>query len=956
MPFLIRLVLIALLAANASAATFVADEAEVRLLEYVVDDIVLSDAVAGYAGPGNGTLLPLGISSQLLGVAITVDSERGTAQGFVLNEKSSFRLDVAGGKVSVAGKPRRFDRELVRVYGDDIYVDSMLLGEWLPVAFDVELFALRVRIRPREPLPMQTRLDRERRIRHWRMRLAPTGAGYPPIATRYGLYDVPTVDQSVRLSLSEAQVHGSYATYATGDLLYMESEAYFAGDDADPFDDWRLALRRRDAAGTIGGALRATELAVGHLFHPASGLLSTTSADAAPGVLLTNLPLYRAAEFDRHSFRGNLPPGWDVELYHNGALADYRQSRADGQYAFDDVPMLFGMNFFRLVFYGPQGQRREEEHRFLLGDSMTKPGRLEYRLAASRAAADDSRASLLLSYGVSRHFTASAELAALPTPAGERRFAKGGVRMFWSSLFAYGDYAFDDEGGSAYETGLQTRLGGVNLLASRTGVRGGYASEALHTIGDPVVTRDRLRLDTAIPASILPRLPVSAELERQQLASGTVRTTLQGRVSASYKGLSISNRISRTTVTGQTPQTEAGLQFSRYLRRVGVRGEVLYGVAPARFTSANVTVERPIGFGYRLYGSVSRSFLDSRHVFSIGVDKSSGSFAAGVETRFTADGDPLANVNLSAGIGRDPHLGSWMASAQGRAAFGALSVRVFLDRNRNDRFDAGDEPIEGVALTVNTVERAERTGPDGVAHLARLSPHAPADVAVVSHTLEDPQWDPVIGGVRVMPRPGKAASIDIAVVSTTEVEGTVTRLRGNGRKAEGAAAVTVELVNGAGKVVHQTRTSYDGYYVISKVRPGRYTVRTSGGAPSSPRQIDVRPDQPLIAGVDFRFEVPAGGALVAEAAGQQPEAGPGQGARGGRYVVQLGAFSVQANADALVRRVGKQARVDRRGTLSFVEAGPYASVAEADAARAALARAGFAGIVRIASQREPRPR
>ncbi|HEX8616373.1 MAG TPA: hypothetical protein VF911_02195, partial [Thermoanaerobaculia bacterium] len=366
MRILTHIVVASLLAANAFAASSPEPrEEEIRLLEYVLDDVILSDAVSGYTGPGNGTLLPLGVSSELLGVAITVDSDRGTARGFVLNEATGFELDVARGRVSVGGKPRRFDRELVRVYGDDIYVDSTLLGEWLPVAFDVELFALRVRVRPRERLPMQTRLDRERRIRHWRLRLAPSDPGYPPLASAYRFFDTPTVDQTVRLAVAGDDVHGSYATYATGDLLYMESEAYASGDDTDPFDDWRLTLRRRDAAGNIGGVLRATEVAVGHIFHPTSTLLST-STEAAPGVLVTNQPLYRPTEFDRHSFRGNLPPGWDVELYHNGTLVDYRQSRSDGQYAFDDVPMLFGMNFFRLIFYGPQGQRREEEHRFLL--------------------------------------------------------------------------------------------------------------------------------------------------------------------------------------------------------------------------------------------------------------------------------------------------------------------------------------------------------------------------------------------------------------------------------------------------------------------------------------------------------------------------------------------------------------------------------------------------------------
>ena len=58
----------------------------------------------------------------------------------------------------------------------------------------------------------------------------------------------------------------------------------------------------------------------------------------------------------------------------------------------------------------------------------------------------------------------------------------------------------------------------------------------------------------------------------------------------------------------------------------------------------------------------------------------------------------------------------------------------------------GDQPLEGVAFTVNSVERAERTGRDGVAHLAQLSPHAPADVAIAFGTIN------VIGGFLVTDR------------------------------------------------------------------------------------------------------------------------------------------------------------------------------------------------------------
>ena len=1019
-------------------------EEDLRIVEIVLDDLVLSEAIAAYGGSSGGTLLPLQGLSELVGVAIVVDPAEGVARGFVLDERRTFQLDVARRQVTIAGKTTRIEAALVRVHEDDIYVDSALLGSWLPATFDVDLFALRVRVRPREPLPLQRRLERERRIRHWRLGLPPADPGYPRQETPYRIWEVPSVDQSLRLSLGESSQVG-FATYATGDLLFMESEAYLAGDREDLFDTARLTLRRRDPGGSIGGALRATEIGIGHVIHPSSALL-TTSGESLPGVLLTNLPLNRPTEFDRHEFRGNLPPGWDVELYHNGTLVDYQQSRSDGQYLFANVPVLFGMNFFRLVFYGPQGQRREEQHRFLLGESLTLPGRFEYRVVANVERADARRASALVSYGLSRHLTATAETASLPTVSGERRYGKMGLRTFWSALFAYGDIVQDDHGGRAWDAGLQTRIFGVNVVVAREALSRGFVSEAFPLTADPIVSRDRVRLDAAVPAWVLPRIPVSFELERHRLVSGATRTSAQNRLSLHYKGLSMTNRLVWTSIDGQPSRTDGSLQMSRYVRGFGIRGELSYALAPTLFTTANVTVEKPLASGYRVFATVSRTLHGAGHSYSIGFDKTSGSIAAGVHAIRDGQGNTGVNVDLSAGVGRDPRAGAWVPSARPRAATGAASARVFLDRDENGRFDAGDQPLSGVGFTVNGIERPERTSDSGGVFLPDLTAHYAADVALDPRTLEDPQWIAVTAGVRIMPRPGKAVLIDVAVVATAEIEGSVSRVRKGAREEVGGA--NVELVDMAGNVVGQTTTAYDGFYVLTHVRRGRYRVRVAqdAGAPAGvavaselEQAVTVTLSEPVISGIEIvlrrtesapqlqprpgipeqpasraaaapvdrapdaprnfvvqigSFSVAANavrqadlvrksapdvrvvragaymvvrserrtraeaGRLVRELASRGIEATLLQvggnrsvAASLGRYVVQLGAFSVARNAVELMKRIeqrggGWRTTIDRRGALLFVQTTPFASIEEANTAREALRNLGFEAVVR----------
>lgn len=970
-----RVVAAAMATASFASITHAADppEEDLRLLEVVLDQTLLSEAVAAYAGPSGGTLLPLRTVSELVGVAVTANPAEGVATGFILDERRSFHLDLGRGQVTISGKTASFSADLVRAYSDDIYVDSSLLSEWYPIGFDVDLFALRLELRPREPLPLQTRLERERRIRLWRLRRRPPRANFDRLTVPYSLWEVPFVDQRLQISLGERS-RTNYSTYATGDLLFMSSEAYLTGGDEELVDTARLTLRRRDPDANILGWLGATEVAVGHVIHPASSLLSNTS-DPLPGVFLTNRPLHRAAEFDRHAFRGNLPQGWDVELYHNDILIEYQQSGPEGEYFFPDVPILLGANFFRLVFYGPQGQRREEEHRFILGDSLSLPGHLDYRVAFNVESASKRRGSAAVSYGMSRYVTASAEVASLPIDLGERQYAKVGLRAFRGALFTYGDYVQDDTGGRAWEAGMQTRVLGVNVSLNHQELAGGYASEAFRGTTTSLAGRDLVRLDTAIPAWILPRIPVSLEVERQEFTSGGSRIVGRNRISTHYKGLSISNRASWSSSEGDSSPLEGSLQLSRSIRRVRVRGEILYTVAPTALAAANVILERSLGGGYRMFTSISHSLRgDDDHVYSVGFDKTTGSFAAGLNATTDADGRMGGNVDLSVGLGHEPREGTWDADARSRARSGAASVRVFLDQNENGRFDAGDQPLPGVGLTVNGVARTERSGPSGVVFLPELTPQVPADLALDTRTLEDPQWVPVLAGVQTMPRSGKTAMIDVPVVATAEIEGTVQAMRGG--KLQGAGGATVELRDAGGKLVQQTTTAYDGFYVLTHVRRGAYhvgvlqqsaTVVVSQREGTLEKPVTVTLARPVLTGIDFvvpgpgtddgpfagavaepvRADAPPVAPLDRRAAAppQSPTAAGSVDER--RYVVQLGTYSIEANAQrqaAAARSVVADVTVIRTGAHTVVRTGPRRHP-EAIALARELTRRGMDAIV-----------
>ncbi len=79
---------------------------------------------------------------------------------------------------------------------------------------------------------------------------------------------------------------------------------------------------------------------------------------------------------------GPLSAGWEVELYLDNQLIAFRQAGINGRYSFPNIPVNYGLNRFKLVFYGPYGEIQTEERDFYSGTSPVKKGEFGYTLNA----------------------------------------------------------------------------------------------------------------------------------------------------------------------------------------------------------------------------------------------------------------------------------------------------------------------------------------------------------------------------------------------------------------------------------------------------------------------------------------------------------------------------------------------------------------------------------------------
>jgi hypothetical protein len=825
-----------------------------------LDRSTLADSLITYE-VGKDLLIPLGELTRLLTLGITVDQNTRVASGFILNEERVFRLDLATRMVTLASGSEPFDPAQVLWLDDDIYVSSRLLQRWLPLDLQADLSTLTIDVVPREKLPLQHRLERERAAKGLGRRSSTyQDPGYPRAARDYRFLSVPFIDQTLGFDYQGG--HGSttnsaYSAYLTGDLLWMEGSLYLSANNTN-ISDPRLTLARKDPDGQLLGPLQARSIILGNAVVPALDNV-LRSGNGGNGILLSNRSLTQSASYGLHTLRGNLLPGWDVTLYFNDALVGFQQSRSDGLYEFSDLPLMFGVNEFRLLFNGPLGQARVERQLFIIDQTLTKPGDFVYTLGGQRDDNGNYRGSTQFDFGMVKQLALTGGLVSLaPTDSDqELRYYNLGLRTSLPGMLVNGDYVMEEQGGSLYEVGIKTQLGRFSLDLTHTGLSADFSSDFFPATTDQIKFHDRARVSGALPFGKSLLLPVVLDFYREETQSRIETLDFQGRLSLNMLGTSLTNSLSWNKREEYT--TSSGtLQLSRRVAGVGLNGQLAYLMAPeTKISSVAVTGDINFGKASRLNLGMLHALDPSQTTFTIGVTQNFGNFGVSLSSRYIDNGDYAVGMQLFMAMGREPRTGRWEVDWQPMAGSGAVSALAYLDANQNGTFDPGENTIENAGFTLNEGSRHPvLSNTDGLAYLTRLTPMQYADIALDTSTLEDPQWLPTVKGLRILPRPGKALTVDFPVVMTGEVDGTV--YLSEGGKTRGIGNAIVEIVDDMGNVAVSGISSSDGYYIVQSVRPGSYQARISpeqleklGLASMEPVELTMRADGEFVYGLNF---------------------------------------------------------------------------------------------------------
>ncbi len=821
-------------------------EDDALLLELHSGRYRLGETLRGYQTP-DGLCVDFGDLIQAMDLPIRLDRKSRRATGWIFAESERFTLDRDQNTVQIVNTEAQIAPGAVYDTPEGWCLDTAALSGWFGVTFRPDLANQVVKLETSRKLPFLDAI--ERRSRAARLRPEPGEfdlARLPRAETPYRAWRTPSVDVMVRANwqqtASVARHELGYELLATGEVLHTSYQARLASSASGLPGSFRLQLYRKDPAGNLLGPLHATAVAAGDVETPA-GVLTGQSA-VGRGVFVTNRPTAIPSRFGRTSLRGELPNGWDAELYRNGELLAFQASRPDGRYEFPDVALLFGENNLEVVLYGPQGQVRRETSQIPVGMSSIPAGKTWYWAGALETNHDliefgdrvvdpltGWRWGVGVERGIDKRTSAGLELQSLVLGGRRETYIETNVRRAVGPMLVQLSGAQQLGRGRAFTAETLGKLAGIQVRGKALWIDGDFESELIEAnqsreFGLDLSSSLRLGRNS---------LPWQAAVSQKVARDGTKVNEWYTRLSFGMRRLALTGVLSGHQESGPKALTEAnGLRFgligNATLGRVRLRGGAQFRVSGPNkgFEKLDVTAETRLGPTTDLRLAVEHDAGSNLTTAKFGLNKDFKHFSLQGEARVDSRRSFGLGLTLAVSLGPDPVDGGWRLSRDKLARDGEATVTVFRDENGDGLRQAGEEGVAGVGIEAGFRHADRTTAANGRTVVDGLTPFAPILIGIDKGSLPDPLLQPKGPGTVVVPRPGVNSEIVLALAPTGEIEGTLVNPDGQAR-----AGATIELVDPSGAVIARTLSEFDGYFLFDLVPYGSYRLRVAEAVASA---------------------------------------------------------------------------------------------------------------------------
>ena len=584
------------------------------------------------------------------------------------------------------------------------------------------------------------------------------------------------------------------------------------------------------------------------------------------GITLSSFKNYVISADKTITLSGFLQDGWDVELYLNSQLLGFRRPSVRGQYEFENVPVNYGLNVFKLVFYGPHGEIRGEERRYYSGTSPVKKGEIGYTLDAyqpQRYLMEDNEPFVSKSdvavvdtvgfYGVSDRFTAIGGFTNsqdAQDPFKSRQFGMAGGQIILGGASLQYNLMEDLQSGETAHRGEAQGNIYIGDIFSRYEYYGKINSPASYRNGKYLKELFETRLSGIIrPFFNTPYyINFTHTYDRHRNAYDAVNARLS-RQFFRYYNISVENLWQSQSDAQNTAANDASLLGQANFGPFGIYTGASYRTYPENFLSdlnakLDYRWDRKTYFAaqYRRGGRYLRGAsyndvfsLTGSRIFSFG--GISAEFSVSTHKNIAA----AFTYNISFGPKADS--GVFKDAKSKLSDYGSIFVRALDERGT---------PLENIILNVRGGEKPAQTDKNGEAVITAIAPYEKTILNLDLSEIEDSALFPLSDNYRYILRPGTVRNISLPLARKGAVEGKIYHNLAD-RYLPG---YEIKIYDDKGVEAAETFTDFYGLFILDNLPFGIYSIEISKDGQNTAKIENVNVES-LVTYVEADFKVPA---------------------------------------------------------------------------------------------------
>ncbi|ACC98010.1 Outer membrane protein [Elusimicrobium minutum Pei191] len=775
-------------------------------------------------------------------------------EGFAGEQRNNFFIDFQHKKAFFGGREIPFSpNDIVRIE-DQISFKTGFLEDLFNIKTDLDEMALLLNINADYKLP--------KTVKEEALRKRANTSLYQGNKDYWSDYEfderswaLPVVDLSVTAGLfaaddTDTKYSQNYGLNIAALTAGLDSNLYLFGDSHSDFET--------KARFTTGRVFLRDEYKFPNLTVFEAGDITGTGSSffesntSGRGVTLSSFKNYVISADKTITITGILQDGWDVELHLNSQLLGFRQPSIGGRYVFDNVPVSYGLNVFKLVFYGPFGEIRTEERRYYSGTSPVAKGEVGYILNAYQpqrylievnepyvSKSDIPVVDFIGFYGLSEHLTLMGGFTnsqdALDNLK-ERRFAMAGAQLLFSGASLQYNLSQDLQSG---EIGHRAEVQGniyIGDIFSRYEYYGDIQSP-ISFVGNKYLKE---LFETRLSGIITPLdntpyfINFTHTLDHQNYSEDALNIRLSRQLFR-YYNLSLENFWQSASYNKNTATNDVSLLAQANFGPFGIYTGAFYRTYPSTFLSElNAMVD--YRWDRRTYLALQyrrgQRYYEKMNMYDVFFLTGSRMFPFGgisVALSTSSYNNLTASLTYNISFGPKADSGIFTDTKSKLSEYGSVFVRVQ---------EEDGTPLENVIVSVSGAEKGFQTDKKGEAVITYIPPYEKVVLDLDLSEVEDPSLSLLESNYKYILRPGTVRNIMLPMARKGTVEGKLIHNLAD----QFLSGYEIKIYNEAGAEASFTFTDLFGFFVLDNLPFGNYSLTIAKEGREVTRVEDIKLD------------------------------------------------------------------------------------------------------------------